>query len=86
VFVTFEEGHASTRYCRLEIVTTTGRRIKKQTQHFQAPFPRDTWGAWLSRSGSQILSKDQLQTLEHRIVNLENVRDVSTLMAAAVPR
>lgn len=85
VFVTFEAGHASPRYCRFELATVQGRRIRKEVDDFNMPFPRSEWSSWLGRAGSKFLSDGQLKTLEHVLADLEHVDDASTLMAAVVP-
>ncbi|MGH8188232.1 MAG: hypothetical protein ACREUC_16870, partial [Steroidobacteraceae bacterium] len=82
--VTFEPGHAS-RWTRLTVLTADGRKLERESDFFTFEFPRDTWDDWLRASGSRILSSDQLLRLEQLIANLENVDDVSKLLAAATP-
>jgi 2-methylcitrate dehydratase PrpD len=82
--VTFEPGHA-TRWTRLVIHTADGRTIERESDFFTFEFPRDTWDDWLRGGGSRILFADQLLRLEQLIANLENVDDVSKLLAAATP-
>jgi len=85
IFVTFEGGHESMRSARLEIALADGRHVRRESQHFEMPFPRNEWHTWLQRRGSAFLSDEQLQRLERRIADLENLGDVSTLMTAVVP-
>jgi 2-methylcitrate dehydratase PrpD len=82
--ITFEPGHAS-RWTRLTVLTADGRKLERESDFFTFEFPRDTWDDWLRASGSRILSSDQLLRLEQLIANLENVDDVSKLLAAATP-
>jgi hypothetical protein len=84
VFVTFESGH-NYRYCRLQLTTAQGRRIGKEVEDYRLPFPREEWSEWLQRRGSGLLTDAQLRTLEADIADLENLRDLSALMAALVP-
>lgn len=82
--VTFEPGHAS-RWSKLTVLTSDDRKLERESDFFTFEFPRDTWDDWLRASGSRILTSDQLLRLEQMIANLENVADVSKLLAAATP-
>jgi 2-methylcitrate dehydratase PrpD len=84
VFVTFESGHQSARYSRLDLTTTQGRHFRKEADKFELPFPREEWSGWLQR-GAKLLTDAQLKALEHLVADLENVRDISRLTAALVP-
>jgi 2-methylcitrate dehydratase PrpD len=84
VFVTFESGH-NYRYCRLQVTTVHGRRVGKEVEDYKLLFPRDEWSEWLQRRGVGLLTDAQLRTLEASIADLENLRDVSALMASLVP-
>ena len=87
----FEEGHGQARYCRLEVHTVDGRKLVRDSTHseisetFTFPFPRTVWGDWLRSDGRRVLPEQQLQCLEDLIGDLENVRDISELMACVVP-
>lgn len=82
----YEEGHEVTRYCRLEVHTADGRKLVREGSYFMFPFPPSDWGPWLQKDGKRVLSLEQLQRLEHIIGDLENLDDVSKLMATVVPR
>jgi 2-methylcitrate dehydratase PrpD len=84
VFTTFESGHQSSRYCRLDLTTSQGRHFRKEADNVESPFPRAEWSGWLRR-GARLLNDTQLETLERTIGELESVRDVSTLAAALIP-
>jgi len=91
IHVIFEEGHGSVRYSRLAVYTTDGRKLVTDSEHsdisgnFTFPFPPSMWGAWLQADGKRLLPLTQLQQLEHLIGDLENVDDVSKLMALVAP-
>jgi len=80
----FEKGHGP-RYCRIEVHTTDKRKLVSQSENFVYPFPPSVWGEWLQADGKRLLPLEQLQRLEHLISNLENVDDVSKLMACVFP-
>ncbi len=85
VSASFEEGHAVERYVRLEVHTTDGRKVMAESDTFLFPFPPSVWGDWLQEDGARLLPLEQLQKLEHLIGDLENLDDVSELMATVVP-
>lgn len=82
----FEEGHGEVRYCRLD-----ARKLVRDSEHsrisenFTLAFPHSVWADWLQADGKRLLSLEQLQRLEHLINDLENVDDVSKLMAFEIP-
>jgi hypothetical protein len=82
--VTFEKGHGP-RFARIEVYTTDDRKLVRETENFKYSFPRGAWANWLQADGRRRLSLEQLQRLEHLVSELENVTDVSTLMACVVP-
>jgi hypothetical protein len=82
--ITDEEGHGP-RYCRLAVYTKDGRKLVREAKNFAYRFPPAVWGAWLQEAGTRLLPIAQLRTLEHLVVGLEDLDDVSTLMAVLVP-
>lgn len=86
--ITFEAGHGAVRYCRLEAYTADGRKLVRDSGHsrisdnFTFPFPPSEWADWLQKDGRQLLPLEQLRRLEHLISDLENLDDVSKLMAS----
>lgn len=85
IHLSYEDGHESSRYCRLEVQTADGRELTRVAENFAFLFPPDVWGQWLQQDGKRLLSPAQLQQLEHLIGDIENLDDVSTLMASVVP-
>jgi 2-methylcitrate dehydratase PrpD len=81
----FEDGHDVERYCRLEVHTNDGRKLSRDSDFFMFPFPRSDWGEWLQKDGHRLLSAEQLQKLEHDIIEIENLDDVTELMKSVVP-
>jgi len=91
IHVIFEAGHGQVRYCRLEMTTTDGRHLERDSEHskisegFTYAFPQTAWADWLQADGKRLLPLDRLQQLEHLIGDLENLDDVSKLMALVLP-
>jgi 2-methylcitrate dehydratase PrpD len=91
IHVIFEAGHGQVRYCRLEMTTTDGRHLERDSEHskisegFTYAFPQTAWADWLQADGKRLLPLDRLQQLEYLIGDLENLDDVSKLMALVVP-
>lgn len=85
VNITFEDGHDVARYCRIEIQTTDGRKIVGETDRAQLQFPPEQWGRMLQENGKRVLTMEQLQRLERMLNDLENLDDVSKLMATVRP-
>lgn len=81
----FESGHASSRYCRLEVKLRTGHVVRREVESFSFPFPREAWGPALQEFGLQILGGEQLRRLEALIADLQDLGDVANLMAVLSP-
>lgn len=82
--VAFDGGHG-TRWTKLTVHTTDGRKFERESDFFTFELPPDRWDDWLRASGQRLLSPEQLGQLEQLISNLEHVDDVSKLLAAATP-
>jgi 2-methylcitrate dehydratase PrpD len=78
----FEPGHPLL-YARVEVTTTDGQHYAAEGDSHFAP-PND-WAEWLAEGGRAILPEQQLARLAHLIRNLENVPNVSEVMACVVP-
>jgi 2-methylcitrate dehydratase PrpD len=80
-----ERGHFAPRWAKVKVTLHDGRSVARDSNNVVYPFPRDAWRQWLDRDGSRFLSQTQLTTLEQMIAGLEDVRDVSELVASVVP-
>jgi hypothetical protein len=78
----FETGHPLF-YARVEITTTDGNRYVDEADSYQPP-PTD-WADWLAEGGRSILPERRLARLAELIGTLEDVPDVSEVMACVVP-
>jgi aconitate decarboxylase len=78
----FEAGHASPRYCRLEVRLTDGRVLRRAVEQSVIKFPREEWGPALQEFGGRLLPQAQLQKAEAMLLDLEKLTDVSELMTA----
>jgi 2-methylcitrate dehydratase PrpD len=82
--ITFEPDHDE-KWARVTVHTSDGRKLGRESELFIYAFPPEKWGSWLAASGQRLLSTQELARLEELIRNLEDVDDVSQLLAAAVP-
>ena len=86
VVLSYEDGHETNgRYCRVALHATDGRTLVGDSNAFVYPFPQNDWGEWLQKDGQRLLPLEQLRQLGALIADLENVDDVSALMATLVP-
>jgi len=84
IHLTFEDGHGE-NYCRIEVYMIDGSKLVREAETFAYQFPPTVWGDWLQERGSRLLPLKQLKQLEHLVSDLENLDDVSKLMACVVP-
>lgn len=82
VSLRFESGR-TLDYTRVELITRDGRTL--QAEGAVTPYPKGDWGTWLRKHGSQLLPESKLVRLEELLTNLEDVDDVSEIMACVVP-
>ncbi|HZO16474.1 MAG TPA: MmgE/PrpD family protein [Polyangiaceae bacterium] len=83
--VSFESGR-SQRWARITVHTSEGRSIRRDSDFFTFELPRARWHDWLCASGREVLPSTHLFELTRVIATLEQVDDVSKLLAAATPR
>lgn len=76
----FEAGHASPRYCRLQVRLTDGRVLRREVDQSVIKFPREEWGPALEEFGRRVLPEPQLQKAKAMLLDLEKLTDVSELM------
>ncbi len=80
----FEDGHGFF-YARVEVTTTDGRCVSAEAGgDLPAEQPPLDWHEWLA-GGRALLSDGQVEELVDLIRNLENVTDVSDVLACLVP-
>ena len=73
------------RYYRVELATRAGKNYSAVLDHYDWPFPRSAWRAWLEQGGTRLLGEKNVRDLERQVTDLEHVADVSQLMAALRP-
>jgi 2-methylcitrate dehydratase PrpD len=78
----FEQGRPLL-YARVEVTTTHGERYTAEGDTPVAP-PAD-WTEWLAEGSRGVIPEDRLNRLVHLIRHLEDVPDVSELLACVVP-
>jgi 2-methylcitrate dehydratase PrpD len=79
------EGDRPLRYTKIEVTTTDGDQRDAVGDQYVAP-PLD-WSEWLAEGGRAVFTDDRLARLAELIRHLENVTDVSEVMAnVAGPR
>ncbi len=81
----FEDGHGFF-YARVEVTTTDGRRIAAEAGgDLPADQPPLDWAEWLAGGREHSLSAAQMERLTDLIRNLEDVTDVTDVLACLVP-
>jgi 2-methylcitrate dehydratase PrpD len=73
----------SIRYARLCVTTADGAELTAEGDHYV--FPRADWPLWLAKDGARLLSKEKLDRLAELVGRLDEVDDVSEVMACTTP-
>lgn len=74
-----------TRYVRLEMSTRSGATRVAEIDSLILPFPRSDWGPWLRKDGERLLGRRAVLELEQQIQNLEQLPDITALIANLRP-
>jgi len=79
------QGHVvpAIPYARVEIMTHGGGTFSAERDSPEA-MPLD-WGAWLRRDGERVVGRQQLDRLQTLMTHLEDVADVTEVMACTRP-
>ena len=79
------ESRRSQRWARITVHTNDGRSISRERDFFAFELSADRWHDWLRASGRGVLPSTQLSELTRVIARLEDLEDITPLLAAATP-
>jgi 2-methylcitrate dehydratase PrpD len=82
--IAFESGREM-RWVRMTVRTRDGRTLERESDFHTYELPPDRWQHWLRSGGKRLLPASQLRELVQMIRDLENVDDISKLLALAAP-
>jgi 2-methylcitrate dehydratase PrpD len=85
IFVVFEDRQDTPRYTRVIIETVDGHSMTQEVKEYLPAFPREAWGDWLQQSADGRIPQQQLSSIERDVRGLEGLRNLDSLMRAAVP-
>ncbi len=86
IFLSYEDGHSSSRYCRIEVHLRDARKFVRVAEDFVVTLPMARWDDWLQEHGRVLLNLDQLRQLGKQVEGLATLDDVGKMMSLVVPR